>query len=809
MIRTKFTAPKLLKYLLPLLFFFLLAISYQLSVKIVSAQDCTNITNPEFNSLRPYPAKPCNPTPTDLSYSCGNTLVVKDKITVPLSYNPACQIDYNAKTITCPFVEQRNLSISVDTTQSQLPIAGNTELVPNSASNLSQLTPADRVNEYLSWYLNGTTNRAEEPLDSNDVSSLNAIINFSGPIKKLLPQAIQYKQQIDTINKALAGTERHDQIVVCTDPNANPIPCYDGNGTPAKGTSYRLSSWNGSLSLVNTAINSIVGALSQILPGVDKNLINQLIGDHWNKKIPPLPWDFSDPQLYLKAYQEWHGKTCVLVPLPITGQKLLACVSNPLVPKTYAELFPYIPFSSTEDLKGSLTVGTPQQAGGSDVNITNITFTGDNTTTLYFPHLDETSQLAGTLQTTYLPKDIGNSPGTDIQPPDYGPGCKVLEVRSNSGDKLYGGKTLGNLTYTASFNCTFSIFSSSPSSSPSACTKNAVLASDISIQTPKIDDIWTKLVGGEASAFRRIFPKLGSGGLGSLTDIPAVTNANYSSTADETSPQSAELYIPHLGGVYEYFLKGIQTILRPKGYGEQVLTGVSGPTCSSGHTGDIPNFPTASGSCKLSGASLPPTLIKIIESAAQAYKVPPSLIYGVMYGEGAFNPGKYDWTEQNVQNWARSCTPMPGCNPSVWPSQGPVPFYQQDWEALKDASKGVDPNREPNACNLVDIVFALAKDLKVNNGSSNFAGKSCFGISLKAGGASPNSCSWSNSDTETAIKIWETGYLYACLTKEGSCAAGGGLNAECPGGDNCETINNRYSKPSHNACIWDVYEKFK
>ena len=67
-------------------------------------------------------------------------------------------------------------------------------------------------------------------------------------------------------------------------------------------------------------------------------------------------------------------------------------------------------------------------------------------------------------------------------------------------------------------------------------------------------------------------------------DIPAVTKANYTSDADKTLAgdpgvqrpgSSAQIFIPHLGGVYEYFLKGIQTALRPKGFGESALSGIS------------------------------------------------------------------------------------------------------------------------------------------------------------------------------------------------------------------------------------------
>jgi len=96
------------------------------------------------------------------------------------------------------------------------------------------------VNEYLSWYLNGTLYRAENnPLDINpnmvekllgEKSDTDKIINYSGPLNKLLSQQSQWRNsfkfnspsydekiakqgRVDQVQKA--KKTRHDQIVGC------------------------------------------------------------------------------------------------------------------------------------------------------------------------------------------------------------------------------------------------------------------------------------------------------------------------------------------------------------------------------------------------------------------------------------------------------------------------------------------------------------------------------------------------------------------------------------------------------------------
>ncbi len=221
-------------------------------------------------------------------------------------------------------------------------------------------------------------------------------------------------------------------------------------------------------------------------------------------------------------------------------------------------------------------------------------------------------------------------------------------------------------------------------------------------------------------------------------------------------------------------------------------------------------------SCKIKNNTLklPDSLVKAIEAAATAFKVPPSLIIGLFYGEGAFNPGSKYLQEDFVSQNLAACTVIPGCNPSA-NSINSIVQYPSIWlKPYVDAVKVFDPARKPNLCNLLDGIFAMTKGIaQTQYGNPLFTGKTCFNIPLNNGSAkSSGTCSWDERNVETAIRVWELGTTYSegnsCLTKAGSCLTGGGYAAQCPtGGDTCETKDRRYSQASHNGCVYDIYKE--
>jgi hypothetical protein len=483
-------------------------------------------------------------------------------------------------------VAGKTASYKIDLSQANLPILGNTEKVANSQNQTEEFDDAVKTNEYVSWYLNGVNGRAEnEPLADNE-ESLRKIIDFSGPIKKLLPQSIQYKNQIATIQKR--ESERHDQVVLCADEpllgigKTTPIPCYSGSGSGAQGNEYRLSAWDGNLSFFNTYINSIVGLFTSILPDVPRDTIRAYIGNPWNERIPPLPWDSqfeNNSVLYLKAYNEWRGKSCLIIP---TINKLV-CIDNPFIKNKFADLFPYVPLSSTEDRVGEVSVDEQNvTAASEDLTISNVNLV-TSPAELFFSHTEEIADLASLLQLTFAPSGAATTGAPSLVSPAES--CDLQNVRTNEGDSLFATEITGSLAYDAEFSCVFD-----GSASASACTKNVSVGLGVVTQTPKADELWSRLVAGPAGIFKRIFPLVGEGGaIIGILDMPGATNVEYSGSGlvsagnpEGRAGEDAELYFPHLGGISEYFLKGIQTILRPKGYGEPILSGAAGTFASSG-----------------------------------------------------------------------------------------------------------------------------------------------------------------------------------------------------------------------------------
>jgi hypothetical protein len=585
--------------------FFLFAIFFLLLGKTVAAQipqnpvDCDDTIDPEFHSLRPYQASPCKKEPTQTARFCGNRLVLTDNVSasrpIPPRRDPECTL-VSPNTYRCNYkVSGKTANYSIDLSNASFPILGNTEKVINSQNQNEELDDAEKTNEYVSWYLNGVIGRAEYGKDED----MNKIVNFSGPLKKLLPQSIQYKYQIATIENR--EKERHDQIVVCAESalgpigdflrigKKEPIECYEGDGSDAQGIVYRLNSWDAELSQWNDAINTLVDIFTALLPSLPRETIRESIANHWNKRVPPLPWEKqyeNNPKLYLKHYNEWRGKTCVLVPIV----NLLVCLENYLVPNEYADLFPYVPFSSTEDRVGLVSVDSQDVTEASkDLEIDNVSLS-TTPAKLYFSHTEEVAELANLLQLTFVPQ--GNPTTGTPSLVSQTEACDITNIRSNEGDDLFATKIEGTLSYDAEFSCDFPATASS-----SACTKDISVGLSVVTETPKADEIWERLVAGPSAVFKRIFPKIDpeKGPIGCLLDIPGATGVVYSGSGlveagnpGARSGESAELYFPHVGGVYEYFLKGIQTILRPKGYGDTISYGLPGdPMCKLTLSTDI------------------------------------------------------------------------------------------------------------------------------------------------------------------------------------------------------------------------------
>jgi hypothetical protein len=541
-------APNKLYLQVFLLIFFFLGLGIIVSKAKAQAPSpyvsCDEVRDPEFHSLRPYQKSPCNQEASQTAHFCGNQLVVSDsvsalQITLPFLAENCTLIDDDK--YRCTYEITRSKDVAIDLSGASFPIMGNTEDVINSQNQTEGLDDAEKTNEYVSWYLSGVISPVEygfiDPEDEEDVSK---IIDFSGPINKLLPRRVLNDAREETIERVT--NSRHNQIIGCVTAFGKIIECSQSGSKPIRITDFK-------------------------------------------KHLPPKEEDFKDFEHYWIAYKRWRGESCLN--LPIIGP---ICIDNPLKPNYWGNLFAEIPLSSTEDRIGLVeteTVGV--QPVSENITITDISFSNQEPAELFFAHTEEITKLAKLLQSTYISKDgeWGGAVTTGVSPTEA---CDLVNIRTNPGDDLFAGEITGILSYSAKFSCDFDSDDFVGVESPE-CKKEVLTSLSLITETPKADEAWSRLVAGPSGIFKRIFPKVGEGGaiLG-LLDIPGATNVTYSgegliyagNPGNERSGESAELYFPHVGGISEYFLKGVQTILRPKGFGEQIISGAPGTLPSSG-----------------------------------------------------------------------------------------------------------------------------------------------------------------------------------------------------------------------------------
>ncbi|MDO8341442.1 MAG: hypothetical protein Q7T59_05725, partial [Candidatus Woesebacteria bacterium] len=438
---------------------------------------CDGNNDTEFHSLRPYPGKPCGSSSKALF--CSNDLIFTESFDIDKF--PSCKDQAPDKNgpFTCTpssgngYVAPHNLI--ADLSDSEFPILGNTEDVINSLSNKESFDDATKVNEYVSWYLNGVTDRAEY----GDIKSTDSatFVNYSGPLKKLLPSVIQDAQRVSIVDSGIAKTQNNDQIVVCAREfgvpfvgdlfgigPTTPIKCYEGDGSEAQGDVYKLSTWDGKLSLPLDLIQKVTNFfldLNFLIPGLTKDVIKTSLLNHWTSRKPPLPWD-NDPFEknrkmtnieYRKYYNEWRGKTCVIVPVV----NMLICLDNIFIPNKYAQLFEYVPLSAMTDKKGEELVNSIEYKATSGTIDVSEVISGkeeqkqkDPSTTipapLFFAHTQESKDLIGLLNKVFTPMDCKNnngnlscSPLASISVPSSTENtvCSTVNVRTNPGDKLF------------------------------------------------------------------------------------------------------------------------------------------------------------------------------------------------------------------------------------------------------------------------------------------------------------------------------------------------------------------------------------
>lgn len=667
--------------------------------------------NPEFASLRPYQAAACGDA--NKAYFCSNNLI----FTETFQDFPQCQSQAPASgSFVCDlgagkYIPDHNLTVNL--ADAELPILGNTELTSNSQNANDQIDNGTKMSEYVSWYLEGTQNKAES--GANDASNT---VDFSGPIQKIMPQAILDAQRIDTIDtiktnvpqvdedgNSTGKTEasNHNQIVVCAEPDNSGLfkgvfdflgigkfsakPCYSGGGSAASGE-MRLSDWNSKLNAnvaLNSAIQAAIAALKVVYPFVPSGAIEQSIGDHWEYAKPPLPWDngkgqpFATEAEYQKAYHEWRGNICAIIPVI----NHVVCFENIFVPSKYADMFQYVPLANTVDKHGAEADFIAEIQPSGETEIINKSYDIPKSSPLWMAHTQEDKDLSAFLNKSYTPQGVDSVPVPETTETND---CRVVDVRSNPGDNLFAGQTHGiivpNVHYTITkVPCTVHTeVKENKNADHMPCgnlqpigtmctTKTVKCDAEINItlptvtKTPWADEIWQSTVANSNSTFRKIYPKVGPGApVSCIADTPTSTGVTYTpidpvgNGADNFKVRDAngnnttdnpQLQFPHIGSVYDYFLKGIQQALRPKGYGEG--TPASGNYCSTKTTCDgtlfaklgPPGNTTPEAHDYFSSQIKPlltPQLIAIYAQAEQVTGVPCEILAGVHFEEGDNSP---------------------------------------------------------------------------------------------------------------------------------------------------------------------------
>lgn len=201
---------------------------------------CTKTRGVEFHPLRPYPANACDPliprkTPEAiknlpnrlyLTFQCGKsanpkgTYNVSDVVKlgydiISTNYSSVPLIEEGgtrSKDYFCQagsgeicFVKQIRANVALNFKETQFPILGNTQ---------DFLTDTQRVNRYLSWYLEGAIQQSDHvDLNTNLPEDNNRIVTFAGPIKKLLSRESQLTIH-DTMQHGKINSDYHNYIVI-------------------------------------------------------------------------------------------------------------------------------------------------------------------------------------------------------------------------------------------------------------------------------------------------------------------------------------------------------------------------------------------------------------------------------------------------------------------------------------------------------------------------------------------------------------------------------------------------------------------
>jgi hypothetical protein len=162
-------------------------------------------------------------------------------------------------------------------------------------------------------------------------------------------------------------------------------------------------------------------------------------------------------------------------------------------------------------------------------------------------------------------------------------------------------------------------------------------------------------------------------------------------------------------------------------------------TCDEG---ELPPLTQAQGACNLCNTFLsdriPPLMERIFESAGQEYGVPPSLVAGIMFAEGGFEPRTTDcygeYTDESVEEASvcggefQNCQT---CNVSSEGALGPIQWIPTWMPTIDGRFSDLLPEwYTGNPCNFSDAVYALTAKISRDFVGSPLWEDTCDGIDL-------------------------------------------------------------------------------
>jgi len=752
-------------------------------------------SNPPFDPSSSYDCWYCDSTSPGLCVQnpdYPNCIPWSQQCSIAVNPCGDCEDSADGVTERCSFTITSSKTVSVELSNAEFPIMGYTE---PSQDNLNESDPkvinsinpeeetlddATKMNEYVSWYLNGVNGRAEYPYNNPDLNCVGqstgkagtcmdtrydssgnqmclgtwgipfiepfeqpfliadgksictgttsyccvsknlptfveqtpgstSIVNYSGPIKKLLPFSIQNIERTEEVAKGYGSDHedssndrgdqiRHSQVVGCD------------FGTTFNLFNLTTVSIGGIITKCYLNGNTFLGRVLDWLQADEALLEHQRLTDFYTN-TPPIEdsedWLGENVSRWAIAYKDWRGKACLSLPvfIPIVGEHIFyLCYNDPLSTDVFGNLFSYVPMSSTEDRVGDVKIKSARVGTRSyspNIRVLYSRVTNVENADLYFPHMEESVELADLLQKTFAYKDSDrdNMDNSGFVPDS--PYCEYRQVRTNPGDDLFAGGLSADIDYSAQVSCTFfnrggTVLSngttvpygnlctntvpggqcvsnidyeytycdnyyypgdcavgetccsgemlSAPGGpchygnmqtsrcvpinytgcnattdtdvdprctgnfkcvdSPNTCMiplttmpnqscSNEVMVNlRLETRTPLADKAWSKLVAGSAGVFRKMFPRIGSNDqIEGIIDMPANTQVDYDgngtiyagSPSNQLPGSVAQLYFPHIGGIKEYFLTGIQTLIRPKGMGQQPEF-CEGDDCAQGNS---------------------------------------------------------------------------------------------------------------------------------------------------------------------------------------------------------------------------------